>query len=180
MPAGSSSPLLARTQWEGQGVTIVAFIESTWGVSATFKDRDGNVSSVQTYYPGGNIFADVEAAALVFANSAASLSDCVVTQYSASKVWLNDQAAVTIPPEIADVERKGFFSFQLSDTRQTSLSIPGIKNTLVIDGTNQINRADVAVAAFIAALEAGTTDSIGTDVVRVLKAEKRHRGSRKG
>lgn len=156
----------------------MALEASNWGVSLTFADRDKNTSTMKVYFQSGLAFAALEGAAAGLVAAAGALSDSPIVGYTISREF--EETADVQPPEISDVERKGYFAFRLADKRLTSMSVPSIKNTLVLDNTNVINTADALVAAFVAAVSAGGTDSSGQDVIRLETAEKRHRGSRKG
>lgn len=157
----------------------MALVPQAWKLNISFKDADNNPSSTSIHYPAVNPFADVDTAAGVAVGLFQALSDAVVTGYSVERVYAQD-ATAPIAPEISDVERKGYFSFRLDDSRLTSISVPSIKNSLVIDGTNKINRTDAAVLNFLNAVTGIATDSVGVGVGPVVKAEKRHRGSTKG
>ncbi len=156
----------------------MAFEAQAWAVNLQFRDRDNNTARTSVYYDAGLPFVDIETAAAALVAAAGALSDAPIVSYAVMRSF--EDTAAPQAPEIADVERKGVFQFQLADTRSTSMSIPSLKNTLVVDGTNVINRSDPLVVALVSAIEAAGTDSIGTDIIRLTKAEKRHIKSAKG
>lgn len=156
----------------------MAFVSEAWDITVVFRDRDRNTSVTGAFYANNLPFVDVEAAASAFVAAIGALSDAPIVQYRITRAYRDDAAPQ--PPETSDVERKGYFFFRLADSRGTSISVPSIKNTLVVDNTNVINTSDPLVAAFVAAVQTSGTDAIGTDIVVLEKAEKRHRGSRKG
>lgn len=156
----------------------MALVPQSWAIDLTFTDRDNNTSTMTAYVADATAFADVETIASGLVAAAGALSDAPITAYSVGRRYRDD--AAPIAPEIADVERKGYFSFRLADGRLTSFSVPAIKNTLVVDGTNVLNRADALIVAFVAAIQTGGTDRVGVSIDTLQKAEKRHRGSTKG
>jgi hypothetical protein len=65
--------------------------------------------------------------------------------------------------------------------------VPSIRNTLVVDRSNLIDRTAVAVSTFITMVLDGSILGIahpvtylGADIVAVEKAVKKHRGSSRG
>lgn len=156
----------------------MALVNQAWTVNVTFRDRDRNVSNLTAYRPATETFADVDGWATTFVNQAAALSDGVLIGYSIGRTVIEDAPAV--PAESSDVERKGVFTFLLGDTRKTRVSIPSISNSVVVDNSNLIDANNIGVGLFITSLVTGGSDSIGTDIIRVQRAYKMHRGSSKG
>lgn len=150
----------------------MAFENRPWSITYTFKDREGNVGSATVYVDETLDWLGVEAKASAMAGFMGNLSDSPITQYTISRL-VTDPVSPQ-PPEISDVERKGRFVFKLADTRTTSVSVPSIKNSLVIDGSNLIDTANVAVAAFAAAVIEDGADRVGVDINNIASATKRH------
>lgn len=65
----------------------------------------------------------------------------------------------------SDNEEKGVFLFNTSYREPVSMSIPGFKDSLVIDGSNEIDTSDTDVAALITLMIDGLT-LIDTTVVQ--------------
>lgn len=156
----------------------MALVFGAWSIDFRYRDADNNTSTFTIYANEAATFADVETFAGAMRAAVEPLTDAVLTGYSITRNVIEDAPAAA--PETSDVERKGYFLARLGDTRSTSVSIPSIDNALVVNGTNVIDLSNVAVAAFVAAWEATGVDRVGVDLVRVEKAEKRHRGSTKG
>lgn len=154
------------------------FQAAAWSIDLTFVDRDRNTSTMTAYVDDATLFADAEVIANGLVAAVGALSDSPIVGYSVSRRYRED--GTIDPPEISDVERKGYFAFRLADGRLTSFSVPSVKNTLVVDGSNIINRSDPLVVAFAAAIQTGGTDRVGVSIDTLEKAEKRHRGSAKG
>ena len=162
-------------------------VSPTYNVSVSLVDRDSNKSTVNFHVPNTvtvGALADQMGTSLIPAIQ--GISDAVVESWSISQT-AEDLAAAALAPESSDVERKGVFSFRAANGAPFVCQIPSIKNTLVIDETNVINRADALVVAFIAAvvdpglLELGKPSTyLGSDIIQLDKARKTHRGSRRG
>lgn len=153
-------------------------------VSMNFRDRDQNNSAFQYNVPNTLTFAEIEVGALAISAAASVLSDATFTGYSVSYTAGETTPALAI--EGSDVERKGSFSFNDVGNRVSSLQLPSIKNSLVIDRTQEINQSDLGVIAFIDAfitgvlLTARPTSATGVDFVRCSRAKKVHVKSSKG
>lgn len=155
-------------------------------LTLTFQDRDYNKGQIGFYVDNSVIIADILAAVdTIIVSRITALSDAVCIGWSISRGAIDNTPALA--PEASDVERKGVFTFRGANNRPMSLQVPSIKNTLVIDRTNQINTADAAVAAFIGMMVDGTilgtvrpVTVTGADVTLFNSATKRHRASSKG
>lgn len=88
----------------------------------------------------------------------------------------------------SDVEDIGYFEFVTSEGRTTSVSIPGIKENLIIAGSHQLDQAALPVAAFIGGMTTGINTPIAggaidpcdkgeDDIVSLAVAEERWRNS---
>lgn len=159
--------------------------DAFWQLGLTFQDRDKNTSQMQLLLPDAIVIADAVAAIDgAFGALVGALSDAVLVGYSFSRGGYDYAAAIA--PETSDVERKGSFSFRADNGQVLRVTVPSIKNTLVVDGTNKINESDAAVAAFIdyilngvAGVLAPTTNA-GGNPAQVINAVKTHRGSSRG
>lgn len=158
----------------------------TYDVTLSLVDRDRNVSNLSVHIPTTSLIGAVETwvtGTLIPAVTA--LTNAVVKAYSISTSAVDD-AAVALAPEESDVERKGVFSFRAADGSAQLVSIPSLVNTVVIDETNVIDKADAAVIAFVNAIlntSAGLitpSSYLGSNIVLLDKAVKKHRGSSRG
>lgn len=150
----------------------MAFENRPWSITYTFMDRDKNVGSATVYVDTTLDFAALETKASALALSMGALSDAPIVQYSITRLVVDPAAPVA--PEGSDVERKGRFVFKLADTRQTSVSVPSLKNTLVIDGSNLIDQSNILVSTFVTAVVADGADRVGVDIDALISATKRH------
>jgi hypothetical protein len=129
------------------------------------------------------LLADAFTDANVMAAKVAAISDATLKSISVS--WGAVEFNPAQPVEAADVERKGVFTFRDTNGHTTITSVPSIKNTVVFDGTNVIDAANVDVAAFVLAMTGTTLASppitlYGGDLVNLARARKNHRKSTKG
>lgn len=159
----------------------------TYNVTVTLVDRDKNKSTVGFHVPTSvtvGALADQMGSSLLPAIT--GVSDAIIEGWSIS-MTASDHDAASLAPESADVERKGVFSFRADNGAPFVCQVPSIRNTLVVDETNIIDRANVNVLAFINAvtdpglLELGKPATyLGADIVAFDKARKTHRGSSRG
>ena len=153
-------------------------------VSLQFRDLDKNVGSLTINVPVTTTVAEIDIAVAALRTLIDGLSDAAFIGYNISYGAVETTPAT--PPENSDVERKGSFSFRDGAGYITTLQVPSIRNSLVINETQNINRADVAVVAFETAMVTGAlltgrpTSSHGADLVSVTRAKKIHRGNSKG
>lgn len=148
----------------------MAFIETSYSINVTVQDKDGDTGTATMYMDGDALFTAVEVVADTFRDTVQALSDGVVTAVAVTKGYRNDQP---INPAVgSEVERKGRFTFALSDTRRHTVSVPALRDALVFPGGHLINGNDVNVLALTALVEASGTDAVGTDVVKVLTAKE--------
>lgn len=160
-------------------------LQPTYNVTLSLVDRDRNVSSMSLHVPDTADIADVEAAVVASLIPAVQgISSAIVKSWSVSHSAVDDAAASDAPEE-SDVERKGVFSFRAADGSAYTISVPSLKNTLVIDRTNLINTGDALTIAFLTAMITGGTGAppstyLASDLIQLDHARKMHRGSRRG
>jgi hypothetical protein len=160
-------------------------LQPTYNVTLSLIDRDWNTSSMTVHLPAASVIGTVET--FVTANlipAVQGISNAVVKAWTITRSAV-DNAAVADAIEASDVERKGVFSFRAADGSAYVVQVPSILNTLVIDRTNLIDIGDSLVVAFLDAITAGITGSLpssylGSDLVRIDHARKKHRGSSRG
>lgn len=164
--------------------------DAVWTIVLSFRDRDKNAATLTAYFPGSESAANVQTAITGTLIPAVSiLSDAVITGYRYSfGARETDPAVLGGAPESSDVERKASFVFRDEGLGTMKLEIPSINNTYVVDGSNIIDPANAAVAAFInAILDTGLAD-VGNFVTfrnlalieRLGSVKKIHRRSEKG
>lgn len=161
---------------------------ATYNVTVGMIDRDKNKSNITFHVPKGATTVDALANDIEggLIPALQGISDALVESYTIS-LTAAEHGLVSPPLESSDVERKGVFSFRADNGSTYVCSVPSIKNTLVVDETNIINRADPLVSAFISAitdpgvLQLGKPSTyLGADLVTCEKARKTHRGSSRG
>ncbi len=157
-----------------------------WTANISFQDRDLNKGSVQLNVAASVLVADlISALGTTIIPAVSALTDATLTGWSVTRTA--QENSPSLAAETSDVERKGVFTFRGANNRPVTMQIPSIRNTLVIDRTNQINTADPAVAAFTAMIVDGAilgatrpVTVTGSDITVFVNAEKRHRGSSRG
>lgn len=153
--------------------------DAPWSVNTTFLDRDGNKSTSTIYYDQALAYDAVATAAGTLYTAMTNISDAQIVAQTISRNF-EDPDLIDAPPETSDVERKLLLTFRDSDRRAVSVTIPSVRNTLVVDGTNVVDPANVAVSAFVTALVGTGVTSRGLDIIKLDKARKVHRRSSEG
>lgn len=86
----------------------------------------------------------------------------------------------------SDVEEIGSFVFETGIGTTVRVNVPGIDESVVAPGSDDIDQADVAVAAFLSVMEDGIATGGGTispcdkgeeDIINTVFARERFRGS---
>jgi hypothetical protein len=158
-------------------------------LNVRFMDRDRNTSTVGFRFSAlADLTAFIAAVPATLIPALGAISDAEIVGWSLAQGAVDpDVPGVTVPAETSDVERKGVWSLKTDNGYPVVLEIPSIDNTLVIDGSNLINRSAAAVIAFENILNGtvllGTSNLVSNrdeEVNQVVKAEKRHRGSTRG
>ncbi len=162
------------------GITVALTDSNLWAGTLTFRDKDGNKSSTTIYEDGALLYAAASAAFAVKAGLAGAFSDSELVSITITRTFNDPNLLVNGAGPNSDVERKGAFVFLDAQYKPVTVSIPSLKYGLTIEGSNVIARANVDVAAFIAAIEATGRTYRNLDIVRILEAEKRHVNSSKG
>ena len=151
-----------------------------WVGTVSFRDKDNNVSSTSIHEDGALLYA---AAAAAFAAKAAlmgALSDAELVSITISRKFNDPDLLVNGAGPTSDVERKGAFVFVDSMYKPVTIAIPSLKYGITTEGSNKINRADAAVAAFVLAVAATGRTYRNLDIIRLVDAEKRHTRSAEG
>lgn len=155
-------------------------------ISLTLIDRDNNKSTMSLQTEALLDITDLDAAVVAdLIPAIQALSDAVVIAYTVSRT--SRDLSYTQPGEVSDVERKGVFTFRDAGGFSSIVAVPSIKNTLIVDGTNVIDRTNAAVVDFAGIMLGGSllgasqpTSVHGNDLVAITKAVKTHRKSSKG
>lgn len=158
----------------------------TMSLTLTMMDREKNVATVGFYITNGGLLAVIETAiTATIIPAVEALSDAICIAWTLT-TGARDHAP-GLAPETSDVERKGTFSFRADNGAAYVVAVPSIKNTLVIDETNVIDRTAGVVVTFVDMVIDGSILGIahpvtylGADIVRLDKARKTHVGSSRG
>lgn len=154
----------------------------------TLQDRDGNKGRCEISFPSTISIVDLVTNLAAIEALVAALSDAYIVDGTISIDLRQTTVNANPPPETSDVERKGSFVFKTEvEGSFAKIEIPSIANTVVIDGTNLIDKSNVAVAAFVNFMIGGLLDLTGSpvngpgnDITELVTAKKIHRGSSKG
>jgi hypothetical protein len=157
-----------------------------WTLSVGFQDRDLNKGSIQFYVADSVLIADlITNLSTIIIPRISILSDAVVTGWSLNRAAFENAPGVAA--EASDVERKGIFGFLAENGRPMTIQLPSVKNTLVVDGTDVLDKANVLVSQFIdmmlngVVLGTGRPLSVtGSPISISTGAYKKHRGSKRG
>lgn len=163
--------------------------DAVWTINVGYKDRDNNTSTQTFYFPGTESAANVQTLITgTLIPALVAITDAVITGYRYSFGGRETDPAALIAPETSDVERKASFVFRDEGLGFMKVEIPSVDNLLVVDGTQNLDPANAAVAAFIdMVVDTGIAD-LGNLVTfrnlalieRVGAVRKIHRGSQKG
>lgn len=160
-------------------------LNPVYDVTISMIDLDWNTSNLSLHFPATEAIATIEG--FITSNvlpALADVSNAVVKSWSITRSAI-DNAAVADAPEESDVERKGVFSFRAADGSVSLINIPSFMNDFVTDRTNLITTGATEVATFVTAITDGITGALpstylGSDIVRLEHARKKHRGSARG
>lgn len=149
-------------------------------IGVTVQDRDGNTAEAINYRQGITTIVDAEAQVQAFAAVLAPVTDGFLISANLS-IPLIQTDPFALPPEGSEVARKGRFVFRTVNGRTAKYEVPSIANTLVNDRDRNgaINVSDLAVAAYIAYMEA-SLNGAGVEISNLEQAFKAHRRTRRG
>lgn len=151
-----------------------------WAATFTFRDKDGNTSSAQSFADGALLYAAASTKFAADAGLMGALSDAELKQITITRTFNDPDLLVNGAGPASDVERKGAFVFVDSQYKPVTISIPSLKYGVTLEGSNKINRLDPAVIAFIGEVTVSGRTYRNLDIIRVVDAEKRHRRSSDG
>lgn len=159
----------------------MALVDSDlWIGTMLFRDKDNNTSSTSVQEDGALLYAAAAAAFATKAGLMGALSDAELVSITISRKFNDPDLLVNGAGANSDVERKGAFVFVDAQYKPVTISIPSLKYGLTVEGSNKINRADPAAAAFATAISATGRTYRNLDIIRLVDAEKRHTRSAEG
>ena len=130
----------------------------TWSIIYTIRDEKGKQSTFTINVPGTLNAAQASAFAVQFAALVANIIKGAVVGIGISlSLNLSADYAGGIPAAGSDVEEKGYFQFVTENGFYTAFNVPTLDEQFVLANSNQLDTADVDVAALIAAIVTGLT-----------------------
>lgn len=156
----------------------------------TVRDNKGKTSTTEVKIPTGITLSNM----IEFAQDLAGLFDAITNGQIVNvgigiSVDISGLGLTAAPGSTADVEEKGQFQFQTDGGYYTTVNVPAISDTDVVDGSDVLDQGDADIAAFIAAMTAGLTltdtsvvqptDSREDDITTLVFARERFRASGK-
>lgn len=161
----------------------MAWVDKPYEISYTIEDDDGAKSVHTIYCSRLNIIGNVETFAASYRTKLQALISSTITRMSISLPAYDNAPTFTAG---SDVETKGVFSFLNSAGTYTTITVPGVKETILASNKKDINTDNAAVADWITGLtgdgwgaSVDPLESRGADLVRVAKAYKQQRLSHK-
>lgn len=151
-----------------------------WGATYSFRDKDGNVATTQSFLGGGAAYAVASASIAATAGFLGALSDAELVGITISRKFTDQNLLTNSAGPSSDVERKGAFVFVDSQNKPTTITVPSLKYGLTIPDTNVINLTLPDVLNLTGDIAAFGRTFRNLDIIRLLYAEKRHINSRKG
>lgn len=158
----------------------------------TWEDSTGRSSHTTHYFEPTNTFASIKEASKDIIQKEENLTDCMFVSASVSfPIDFGVFGALTLKdtPLESDVENKGVFIFETNNGDSKSISVPGIKNSLVDDATNLIDVTAGAGATYVndvltngwfdGAIQLNETDHNGVALRRLTGAYQRFSRSRR-
>ncbi len=123
----------------------MAFIALPYVASYTFRDNNGEESTVTLNLSADAAPADAVAAAGAIANGIAGLSNATLVRYSLSRIF--EENAPATPPVESEVERKLALSYKSQNLQRVIVTVPSPPFDIEQPGTNIVTSASVQVFA---------------------------------
>lgn len=128
----------------------------------TVIDESGDTATHEVQVPNGFSIAQYTE----FASDMATLIDAILSGklLSADFCVAADISALTgnTVGAASDVEEVGAFLFRTDENRPVLVNGPGINETMVLVGSDEIDQTDTDIAAFLTAMEDGLSTAGGT------------------
>lgn len=158
----------------------------TYNVTINLEDRDKNTSTITFYVNTTNTIVEtITAVENVIIPRINDLTNAIVRGWTISTSAEEDDNLLA--PEVSDVQRKGVFSFSAANGASYVISVPSIRNELVVDRTNVLDTSNILVSSFVDMVVSEAVLALvrprtylGSDIRRLEKAVKHHRRSNKG
>lgn len=135
-------------------------------INVTYRDGRG-ISSTATHYFDDN--ADVQGTAQLIAQGADALSDAVITGLSfVTNVPLPAGLKLVAQPD-SNVEHRATFTFNNENGKAFQVSVPAIKDSAIIDGTDRVSSTAPGYVNFLnGALSAGDGTAVDSNNILLI------------
>lgn len=157
--------------------------------SVPFTDNDNNtvVKDFNIPFPDVASLIQLPVYGDLMIDALAAISDARIDGYSARVNFDIDPPFNDGLNENSEVSRKAVFTFETVEKTTARFEIPSVRNSLVIDGTNTIDRNNLLIAAFTAIVLNGTfgpnngiVTGAGLQLEELKRVFKAHRNSSDG
>lgn len=155
-------------------------------MTLTIADLDNNKRTASVIFPGTLSIADLLLNLGAVEGAIAGLTNGFIVDGTITIDLRQTDPFGAGPPESSDVERKGVFVFTTDAGTYAKYEIPSIDPSLVVDGSNVLDRANPAVQAYITLMTGGVAGlgqpvtGAGIALDALFSAKKTHRGSSQG
>lgn len=145
----------------------------------SFRDASGSPGSTTIHVPFATSATLALAAGVAMADTLPALSGCSVLGFSLSYDYVDDAPAT--PVAGSRVEDKGVFQWLCANGLNTTFTIPGIKDAVLLpDGRVDTSNADIVIMKNVVEDVGAIYASIsGSDIVSLSEAYQRFSGTRK-
>lgn len=146
-------------------------------VSITLRDGEGALYNVQLFRDDAALRQDDIDDANDLANLIVAMSDCTLAKVEIAYVT---QTSRTLPAGTVEGEIQAAFGFLHAQDGIARVTIPGFKPALKIAGTDLVDQANGAVAAFVTAMTGGAmSDYRGAELESLAYAVEHYGKKRK-
>lgn len=154
----------------------------------TVEDEKGDKSTVAINLPDDLTLAQVVEFSDEFAPILDAVTGCVIRSVSLSSGIALPAGLAGAATDGSRVEAGARFIFETENGYTTAVRIPGIPESMIVDGSRLVDQANASVIAFINAMEAGIAVTGGTaepsdyredDIVDTLSAVESFQRSRR-
>jgi hypothetical protein len=146
-------------------------------IHVSFRDGEGHLFPMTLYRDDAGLLVDDTDDANDLVALIAALTDCVVASVSIEYPLASSR---DLPAGTVEGEIQAAFGFLHADDGISRVTVPGFKPALKISGTDLVDQANAAVAAFITAMTGGVmNDYRGAELESVAYAVEHYAKKRK-
>lgn len=155
------------------------------GVSLTIQDYTNEKSDATVYWPDGLSLDGLAAEVANLEAIIAALTDGFIVGGTITQKLIQNTPFGAGPPNTSDVNRKGIFTFRNANGTSNKYEIPSLDRALLARGSNNLDPANAAVAAYVSMMISGGLGGLvgqpvsgaGLDLVQLLSARERDRNT---